>query len=264
MFDKDKKGGKTEVAERSNTMPSTEVLNFAADAGAGLEGADKDSFAIPFIAILQGLSPQMETVEGAKLGLFINTITNDLSNIVTVVPCAFQRRYLEWEPRSKGGGFRGMHEVSEVESSGKYKRDEDPKSKTLGQLVTPDGNVLKDTRIHYVLVVNADGSFAPAIISMSSTQIKKSKRWLSRIQGVQLKDSSGKAFNPPSFSHAYCLTTVKESNNEGEWYGYEIGAPVAVTDPILYAAAKALHAQAVAGAIQAAPPQPEAEGGEKF
>ena len=48
-------------------------MDFSADAGQGMEGADKASFAIPFITMLQGLSPQLETVDGAKPGLFIMT-----------------------------------------------------------------------------------------------------------------------------------------------------------------------------------------------
>jgi hypothetical protein len=251
------KDNKIAVAE--NKLPSTNVLDFSADAGAGLEGADKDSFALPFITILQGLSPQMETVEGAKLGKFINTITNGLSDKVDVVPVAFQRRYLEWAPRAKGGGFHGSHEVLEVESKN-YGRDEN------NQLVNEAGNLLKDTRIHYVLVVNESGSFSPAIISLSSTQIKKSKRWLSLIQNIQMKDSAGRTFNPPAFSHIYTLSSLKESNDSGSWYGISVAMKKPVEDGQLYAAAKALNAQVASGAVTAsAPPEAEAPvGDDKF
>ena len=254
MFDKDKKGSKTEteVAVPGNTAVSTDVINFASDAGAGLEGADKDSFALPFIAILQGLSPQLETVEGAKIGSFINTISNKLGAAVNVVPCAFSRKYLEWEPRDKGGNFRGMHDVAEVEAANFSKDDK-------GQLLNAEGNILKDTRIHYVLVVEDDGTFSPAIISLASTQIKKSKRWLSRIQNLQLKGSDGKFFTPPSFSHIYRCTAVKESNDSGSWFGLYINMLKPVADAVLYRAAKALHAQVAAGAVVAGNPVPESD-----
>lgn len=248
---------KNSVAPATSTMPSTDVLDFSSDAGAGLEGVDRDCFAIPFIAILQGLSPQMETVEGAKIGSFINTITNELSAAVNVVPVSFQRRYLEWTPRDKGGGFKGMYTVAEVEGNNANKLVE-------GQLITPEGNLLKDTRIHYVLVVSEDGTFAPAIISMSSTQIKKSKRWLSRIQNVQLKDSAGRSYNPPSFSHIYRLTAVKESNDSGSWYGYDINLLKQVQDQTLYMAAKALHSQVVAGTVAAGAPPESGSAEDKF
>lgn len=252
MFDKDKKGSKTEVAIPGGTAVSTDVINFASDAGVGLEGADKDSFALPFIAILQGLSPQLETVEGAKIGTFINTISNKLGAAVNVVPCAFSRKFLEWEPRDKGGNFRGMHDVAEVEAANFNKDDK-------GQIINAEGNILKDTRIHYVLVVEDDGSFSPAIISLASTQIKKSKRWLSRIQNIQMKDANGKFFNPPSFSHIYRCTAVKESNDSGSWFGWDINMLKPVEDAVLYRAAKALHAQVAVGAVVAGNPVPDAD-----
>lgn len=253
MF-KDKK----EVVVAENKLPSTDVLDFSADAGAGMEGADKDSFALPFLAILQGLSPQMETVEGAKIGLYINTITNRLSATIDVVPVAFQRRYLEWAPREKGGGFRGSHDVFEIESKN-YVRNE------KGQIINEAGNMLKDTRIHYVLVLGEDGTFSPAIISMSSTQIKKSKRWLSMIQNVQMKDSSGRTFNPPAFSHIYTMSSLKESNDSGTWYGFSVAMKKQVDDGRLYAAAKALNAQVASGEITAsAPPEQETASDDKF
>ena len=90
----------TEVAvAETNTALAVMAADFAADAGLGMEGADKSSFAIPFLSILQGLSPQLETVDGAKPGLFINSITNEVFKEVLVIPCAFQRRFLRWAPR---------------------------------------------------------------------------------------------------------------------------------------------------------------------
>lgn len=253
---------KTAVAQKNNTAVSADVaLDFSADAGAGMENVDQASLAIPFVTILQGLSPQIETVDGAKPGLFINTITNELSSSVNVIPVAFQRRYLQWAPRSKGGGFKGTHDVASIETNPDYVRNED------GKLLTPEGDELKDTRIHYVLVVGADGSYSAAIVSLSSTQIKKSKRWLSRIQGVQLKDKNGRIYNPPSFSHIYKLTSVKETNDSGSWYGYEVGMVGAVQDADLYKAAKALHEQVQKGEVQASAPPEQSEavsGEDKF
>ena len=80
-----KKTQTTAVAEAKKTAVAM-PLDFSADAGMGMEGADKSSFAIPFITMLQGLSPQLETVEGAKPGLFINTITNAQAVVVRSRP----------------------------------------------------------------------------------------------------------------------------------------------------------------------------------
>jgi hypothetical protein len=82
-------------------------LNFATDAGKGLEGTTKSDFAIPFLSMLQSNSPQVETLKGAKAGMLVNTITNELFDEAIVIPCAYQRRFVRWAPRSAGGGYRG-------------------------------------------------------------------------------------------------------------------------------------------------------------
>lgn len=229
------------------------VLDFAADAGAGLEGADNASFAVPFLSVLQGLSPALETVDGAKPGLMINTITNELFKELHVIPCAFQRRFLRWDGAQRG----------------KYKGDLSPIDVETGKLVgaTKDdkgqwrigGDVLKDTRNHYVMYRTVQGSWKPALLSLGSTQIKKSKRWLSLIQGVELPGpNGGRLYNPASFSHVYKVTTLKEENDLGAWFGVNIELDGPVSDAELYAAAKAFNKQVAAGMVITEPPAADA------
>ena len=250
-----KKTTTTEVAvKETNTALAVMAADFAADAGLGMEGADKSSFAIPFIAILQGLSPQLETVDGAKPGLFINTITNEVFKEVLVVPCAFQRRFLRWAPRSEGGGYKGEYNPVDIETG----KIEGVHTSAEGRLML-ENDELKDTRNHYVLMQTESGAWQPALFSLSSTQIKKSKKWMSRIQGIEMRNAQGKAFNPPSFSHIYKLTSVKEENSKGSWWGVEIEMVEPVGDAELYAKAKAFHNSVASGDVEVAPPQPDVE-----
>lgn len=245
------------------------VIDYSNDAGAGMEGADASTFAIPFITILQGLSPQLKTVEGAKPGLFINTITNEMFSEVLVIPCAFRRRFLRWAPNR--GGFKGEYNPLEVETGkvpGMSKHDNmylmdvpagitavfDPKGRPLY-------DHLADTRMHFVLACTKAGAWQPALVSLASTQIKKSKRWMSRIQGIEMRKPDGSAFNPPSFSHMYALKAIEEKNQQGEWWGYDIHLVGPVEGAELYAKAKAFHASVVAGQVEVAQPQPDAEAG---
>lgn len=229
------------------------MADMMADAGQGLEGTDRASYAIPFLTILQGLSPQLETVDAAKPGKFINTITDEVLSEVLVIPCAYQRRYLRWAPRSEGGGFKGEFNPVDVETN----KVEGVTTNSEGRLVI-GLDELKDTRNHFVLMQNGEGNWQPALLSLSSTQIKKSKRWMSRIQGIEMKAPNGKSFTPPSFSHIYKLTTVKEKNNKGEWYGLEVELVSPVSDPELYSRAKAFHAQVVAGEVEVQQPTQDA------
>ena len=71
---------KKAVAKTEANLPSTMVQDMKADAGKGSEGVDKDSLAIPFLVILQPLSPACDDddgVKGAKPGMFMNTITEE-------------------------------------------------------------------------------------------------------------------------------------------------------------------------------------------
>lgn len=251
-----KKQTNTEVAvKENNTALAVMAADFAADAGLGMEGADKSSFAIPFLAILQGLSPQLETVDGAKPGLFINSITNEVFKEVLVIPCAFQRRFLRWAPRDEGGGYKGEYNPVDVET-GKIAGIQ---QNAEGRLMI-DNDELKDTRNHFVLMQTESGAWTGALLSLGSTQIKKSKRWMSLILGIEMRNAQGKPFNPPSFSHIYKLSTVKEENNKGSWWGLNVEKVEAVGDAELYAKAKAFHNSVSAGEVEVAPPQADAEG----
>ena len=248
---------KTEVAATASTQVGA-ALDFGADAGAGLEGADKDSFAIPFLAGLQANSPAVDEVEGAKAGMFMNTVTQELFEHPRIIPCAFQRRWVRWAPREAGGGYKGeltTAQVNELREKGEVKELD-------GRLYYPeaDGSVnpkksdrLSDTRSHYVLIVdgpNADFG-TPAVFALASTGIKVSKNFLSRIEARKIKVGE-KVMTAPSFSAVYEVSTTKKTNEKGSWYQADVAPVGEITNPNLYAQAKAFFQNVTAGKVQAA------------
>lgn len=243
------------LAVQDADLVSASTLDFSGDAGLGMEGTDKNSFAIPFLSVLQGLSPQLESVEGARPGLFINTITNELFKDAIVIPCAFQRRFLRWAPREQGGGYKGEYNPIDVETGSLDGLDRNEKNQ-----LTIEGDILKDTRNHFVLVKSASGVWQPAILSLTSTQIKKSKRWMSLIQGMEMRAPNGKVFTPPSFSHTYKLSTKKEENSQGSWWGVDVVVGGPVDDADVYAKAKTFHNSVASGEVEASQPQHDSEG----
>ena len=258
------------AVKENASVPSTDVLDFSADAGKGLEGADKSAFAIPFLILLQTNSPQLETMREARAGMMMNTITGELFEKIKVVPCSYQRRFIRWAPRSQGGGFRGMYAPEEVETGhvegcqlidGTYYMDVPKGASPVDKEGKPAYDHLADTRGHFLLAQNGEGQWMPALLSMGSTQIKKSKRWMSLISGIELKDKQGRAYNPPSFSHTYVISTEKEENAKGSWYGYVVTLDGPVVDPALYTAAKNFYDSVKEGKIEATPPP---SGGEEM
>lgn len=255
---------KTAVANTKTKAVSTSVIDFEADAGKGMENVDKDSIAIPFIQVLQGLSPQLETVKGAKIGQFINTVTNELFDSIDIVPCAFQRNYLKWNPRSKGGGFRGMMSVAEynsLEAAGQIKEVKDEKGGKSH--MNSEGEEILDTRIHFILQRMPDGSVRPAILSLSKSGIKKSKRLIALIDGIRIEGKNG-SFCPASYSHVYHLEAVKEKNEKGTWYSIEPTLLERVGDMETYEAGKKLYEAVMKGSVEMAPPVDDGGEGEGF
>jgi len=226
----------------------------AQDAGAGFEEADKEAYAIPFLTILQSGSPQCKKsdgayIKGAEEGMIFDTVAQEIIDGdvgIVVIPVHYQRRIVEWAPRESGGGFVAEHLP---EQAPRGHRDES------GRDVLDNGNYLVDTRYHYVLYRRADdeaGDWKPALITMSSTQLKKSRRWMTLMQSRRV---AGKPI--PMFGATYHLTTVPESNDKGSWFGWAIAPGDLVMDADLYAQAKGFRESLLAGEAKVQHPEPQ-------
>ena len=228
---------------------------YAEDGKSGFENADAQSFAIPFLQILQSMSPQCKKSEGAYIkgaeeGMFYNTVTQDIASGdegLLVIPCYYKRSFIEWAPRESGGGFKGEYLPTDPIVATAVRGDKGD--------VLPNGNLLVDTRTHYVLVLNEDGSFQPAVVTMSSTQVKKSRQWMSKMEGIKFKNGAGQLYTAPMYSHVYKLTTVPEKNDHGSWFGWKIEIARLQEDPMLLAAAREFKRQISAGEVREQPHQ---------
>ena len=247
----------TAVTEAKKNLPALANL-YEEDAGAGFENADATAYAIPFLSILQSGSPQVKKsdgayIKGAEEGMFFNSVTNDIfdgAGGLEVIPCYYKRVYLKWAPRDSGGGFGGEFLPSDPIVATVVKTDKGD--------ICPDGDFLADTRVHYVLLVKPDGTFQPAVISMASTQVKKSRTWMSKMEGIKFKRADGTLFTPPMYSHVYKLTTVPEKNDQGSWFGWQTELVRMQEDPQLFAASKEFKRAIAAGEIKEKTPVEQA------
>jgi len=98
-------------------------------------------------------------------------------------------------------------------------------------------------------VLGEDGTSSQVLVAMKSTQRKKSKRWNSLMLGLKMKGAKG-LFTPPSYSHIYVLKTMAESNNLGEWFGWDITRMGPVEDADVYHQAKAFAESVAKGEIK--------------
>jgi hypothetical protein len=212
----------------------TPVDDWSEHAGKGLEGTTQESFSVPFLTVLQKGSPQVDetsgvAIDGAKAGMLFETVSGRLydgKKGVLFLPCATRQVYLRWRPRGvEGAGFRGEFapeavaamrasgEVVDVESRLFFPSDD-------GSVNEKRNDRLADTRNHYILIIDEEnGNWTPALMSLTSTQIKKSKNLNAMLQGRKLTDKNGRLFTPPTFANIVRVTTVPESNDMGSWFG---------------------------------------------
>jgi hypothetical protein len=230
-----------------------------ADAETYQEALSKDDMAIPFIAILQQLSPQLEEtdaayIEGAKQGMIANSVTKELYDRdvgMLFVPISYSRSFIEWITRAKGGGIVKEWSVEEGSQILVQRNDSGQDIITEQSEFGTPGNQLNDTHTHIIFAINeATGTWAPAVMTMASTQIKYSKQLNTGIDGM--KTASGLA--KPRFQQLFRAKTTLRSNDQGKWYVWAFdreGGPEGVQaldyGLDLYRAAKTFKASLEAG-----------------
>jgi hypothetical protein len=223
------------------------ATSFEDDAGNSFAGMNQDDFALPFLRLLTNTSPEVGELEGALPGMIHNTVTNELfdgKKGVRVIPCAYVRQYIEWAPRGSGTGAPLHIYPATSDILSKTRREPGDNKDYLD-----NGNYIENTANHYVMVLDANNVPSPALITMKSTQLKKSRKWNSMMAAVKIPGKNG-LFTPPMYSQIYLLTTQGESNDKGKWFGWEIERIGSVEDAGVYMAAKQFAQSINAGEVK--------------
>lgn len=185
-------------------------------AGAGFENMDSNDQVVPFVRMLQALSPEVakksERIEGARAGMFLNTATRDVFESFVFVPVSTKQVYVEWRSRENGGGIVAQHEVrSQVVA------DARAKATRFNELRTPEGNELIQT--YYVAGLMLDGvddcDGTPVMLTFTSSSIKSYKSGI----GGLMKFSR----NTPLFAHRLLIESAEMENDRGAWSTWKIG-----------------------------------------
>lgn len=180
--------------------------------GQGFEDTDKDSYAIPFLRVLQSTSPQVDEegpayVEGAKPGMLLNTVTDTLfGKEIKAIPIHYSRDFVEWKPDR--GGFVKSHGNNPAILDRIVEIDDKNNS------FLDNGNIIQDTRNHFLLLADQP-ELGPIILSLTSTGVKHSKKWMSLMSALRLPGSTKQA---PMFAGVWNIQTVRNTNDDGTWY----------------------------------------------
>tara|TARA_R100001460_G_scaffold45894_1_gene83252 strand:- start:92 stop:892 length:801 start_codon:yes stop_codon:yes gene_type:complete len=242
------------VAKKKETAVSTDVMDDILEFAGEGAAYDSSEMQIPFVRILQAMSPQLkkreaEYIEGSEQGDMFNTVTKQYwtgEEGVTVVPCFQTTKYLEFTPREQGGGFRGEIAATDPVLT---------KTERQGaKEILPNGNELVKSDQHYCLIVDEDGAFQPVVVDMKSSQLKVSRRWKTQIAMQKVKHpKTGQLVTPPLFGTQWKFTTVEESNDQGTWFNYAIEKIGLLENRELLLEAKSFRDSVAAGEVKAAP-----------
>lgn len=200
---------------------------------AGFEEMGLETMAIPFLRIVQELSPVMRSKRpeynpDAQEGMFINTVSGKLyESPIRVIIGKFQRLFLEWG--TTRGQLMGVHSPEAIEARTDLVRNEN------NQPVDPKtGHTFQDCYTYYVLNVD-DIEEGVCIISCTSTNIKEARKLNRNLMHTMLPNSNKRAL--PYFM-VWEVSSVDMSNDQGEWKGISFKFDSFVTQPQLEAIVK--------------------------
>ncbi len=238
----------TKELTKQETTALAAAVNFEEDAGQGFEGTTADSYATPFLKLLQSNSPQLDPdsptyVKGAIAGDFVDSVSGKIHKNPLIVAVRFDQMYLHWKSIDQGGGFLGTFSMNDPVVQTTVRNSD------TGRLEFDDGTYLSDTKTHFCLLLDEEeGTVKNIIISLASTQIKKSKKWMSEMSGIRFVASDGSKYNPASYAHLYRLSSQgevsKKTGNRFKGWNIERQCRLDSANPFhveAYLAAKALH-----------------------
>lgn len=212
-------------AVQGNTNVAVADDFFQQNAGAGLDNVTASDMLVPRLAILQSLSPQLKQrdsafIEGAKVGDICDVGTGTIFKSLLFLPVYYRKDYLEWAPRSSGGGLVNIHSDPSI-------MDQTTRNERKQPLLA-NGNLIAETAQFYGFNLSAGRQMC--FIPMASTQLKKARKWITLAAGEKLKRGDGSEFVAPLFYRAYELGVAEESNAQGDWAAWTVNRGPALTE----------------------------------
>lgn len=216
----------TEVAEVDTKSTELDSYDYASMAGEGAGDTNAGDISVPFINLLQPLSPQVSgdsAIDGAKPGDFYNNVTQEIipGKVGFVFqPCFRDHHYVEWIPKDAGGGFVGRHELGSdavlaaIENNGGSK---------YGALKI-GANDLTETVNFSGLILDPTGTevVSFAVLSFWSSKLKPLRNiWTQHtIKRVPFGD---KKVAPPLYAWRWLVQSKGDKNKKGQpFFNYNI------------------------------------------
>lgn len=241
--------------------PPAFLDDYASGDGVSTHAADNT---VPFIYVLQGLSPQVNPrddnyVEGAQVGdIWLRNAPTPIIKGMTGIhfqPCSFWQDVVEWVPRDDGGGIVSRHSIEPgtdvnklLASLGKEVKDPKDENGKKMKWVTPDGkNELIHTRYHAGFVYGVGSGPLGYIIPFKSTGHTVSKTWMSIMS--QKTAPNGRPY--AGYTSMFELTTKQMKRGNNQWFVFSVKDLGFIQDRVDIERGKALYEAFASGALRA-------------
>ena len=214
----------SEVTTTNGALPTTIDEDAFIKAAMSNKGFTKDEGTIPFMRVMQPLSPQVGTIPGVTAGGFLNLATNKFEKELLVIPVDVRWNYTEWSaPQGEGGQF--VMDWGSNESGWQEKCAGD--QKFAYQPVTTDGHIILKARHFYLFSIDEIGDYERSIFPMYATALKIAKVWSTMLQYAPKVQTSRGMMTPAYFYYTYKLTLdeVKNTRNQ-RWFQPKVTANI--------------------------------------
>lgn len=214
------------------TLPSGELVtyDYGKLAGRGKENIRPDELAIPFINLLQGLSPEVQEgdakfIKEARPGMFCNSVTGRLldgKEGFIFLPLMRDNCYVQWKP--KRGGFVARHDYeSTVVKQAKLNAEDDfnltvervEVDEETGNRTTFQDSLDRTDYLYGLILEEIEGGFeivSLVLLAFVKTKRKQYRRWFTSI------NESKKTKDAPLFANLVHVIAVSERNAENQPY----------------------------------------------
>lgn len=198
----------TQISVRPEDQLPSWIEKSAKGPGAGLETVRSTDIVIPRIILMQALSPPV--VDGKyKAGDLVHSISGELiataGQPVKIIVVKHIVEWIEWNPRSKGGGLK--------------ERTTDPHSPLVKRCLdqekisapgTPDDGKQAVIEYHSFILIAPEAGGSPLYVSCGKTNYKHGKNLISRM----MMRGSG----VPCYAGQYTISSGDETNKNNQKY----------------------------------------------
>lgn len=219
---------KKELQNTTSALPTYLQNN---DKGSRLRGLDASDFIIPRIILLQGLSPQLEAYDEAKIGHFWHNVNNvSLGNKLRFIIVNNTKRGLLMAPRQDGRGIlarcddmvhwspAGVDFDVQLPNNGpkvRWSTKETEKEAKLLQFGTsnpsdPNSPPAAVLFYEYLVMLPDHPELGLVLLSLGRTSAKKAKDLNSKVEGV----------SAPMQSIIFQAESFKDKNQKGEYQNW--------------------------------------------